>query len=141
MGFPGCSAGKEPACNEGDLGSIPGLGRSPGEGKGYSLQYSGLQNSMDYIVHGVAKSWTRLGDFRFQYKKRSLSTEPEGKKLCEDRGRERSDAATAKGCLKPPEAARSEGFFPRASTGPWLSQHLHFGLPASRTTREHISVV
>ena len=62
-------------------------------------------------------------------------------KPCDDGGRHRSDAATAKGCLKPPEAARSEGFFPRASTGPWLSQHLHFGLPASRTTREHMSVV
>ena len=48
------------------LGSIPGLGRSPGEGKGYPLQYSGLENSMDCIVHGVAKSWTRLSDFHFQ---------------------------------------------------------------------------
>ena len=45
------------------MGSIPGLGRSPREGKGYSLQYSGLENSMDSIVHGVAKSWTRLSDF------------------------------------------------------------------------------
>ena len=53
------------ACNVGDLGSIPGLGRSPGEGKGYPLQYSGLENSMDCIVHGVAKSWTRLSDFHF----------------------------------------------------------------------------
>ena len=49
MGFPCGSAGKESACNAGDLGSIPGLGGSPGEGKGYPLQYSGLQNSMDYI--------------------------------------------------------------------------------------------
>ena len=56
--FPGGLAGKELACNVGDLGSIPGLGRSPGEGKGYPLQYSGLENSMNYIVHGVAKSWT-----------------------------------------------------------------------------------
>ena len=48
------------------LGSIPGLERSPGEGKGYPLQYSGLENSMDRIVHGVAKSWTRLSDFHFQ---------------------------------------------------------------------------
>ena len=55
-GFPSGSAGKEFACNAGDLGSIPGLGRSPGEGKGYPLQYSGLENSMDYTVHGVAKS-------------------------------------------------------------------------------------
>ena len=47
----------------GDLGSIPGLGRSPGEGKGYPLQYAGLENSMDCVVHGVAKSWTRMKDF------------------------------------------------------------------------------
>ena len=49
--------GKESACNVGDLGSIPGWGRSSGAGKGYPLQYSGLENSMDCIVHGVAKSW------------------------------------------------------------------------------------
>ena len=47
----------------GDLGSIPGLGISPGEGKGFPLQYSGLENSMDCIVHGVEKSRTRLSDF------------------------------------------------------------------------------
>ena len=52
------SAGKESACNTGDLGLIPGLGRFPGKGKGYPLQYSGLENSMDYAVHEVAKSWT-----------------------------------------------------------------------------------
>ena len=57
-GFPCSSAGKNSACNGGDLGSIPGLGRSPGEGKGYPLKYSGLENSMNCIVHGVAKSWT-----------------------------------------------------------------------------------
>ena len=62
-GFPGGPAGKESACNVGDLGSIPGLGRSPGEGKGYAVQYSGLENSMDRgawqaTVHGVAKSQT-----------------------------------------------------------------------------------
>ena len=57
--------GKESACNAGDLGSIPGLRRSPGEGKGYPLQYSDLESSMDYIVHGVAKSRTRLSDFHF----------------------------------------------------------------------------
>ena len=65
MGFPCGSAGKESACNEGNLGLIPGLGRSPGEGKGYPLQYSGLENSMDFIVHGVAKSQTWLSDFHF----------------------------------------------------------------------------
>ena len=64
-GFPCGSAGKESACNVGDLGLIPVLGRSPGEGKGYPLQYSGLENSMDCTVHGVAKSWTRLSDFHF----------------------------------------------------------------------------
>ena len=52
----GGSAGKEFSCNAGDLGSIPGLGRSPGVGKGYLLQYSGLENSMDCIVPGVAES-------------------------------------------------------------------------------------
>ena len=64
-GFPGGSAGKESACKEGDLGSVPGLGSSPGEGKGCPRQYSGLENSMDCIVHGVAKSWTRVSDFHF----------------------------------------------------------------------------
>ena len=63
MGSPGGLAGKESACNARDLCSIPELGRSPGEGKGYPLQYSDLENSMDFMVHGVAKSWTRLSDF------------------------------------------------------------------------------
>ena len=67
MGFPCGSAGEESACNSGDLGSIPGLGRPPGEGKGYPLQYSGLENSMDYRVQGVAKSQTRLNDLHFTY--------------------------------------------------------------------------
>ena len=58
LGFPCGSAGKEPACNVENLGLIPGLGRSPGEGEGYPLQYSGLENSMDCTVHGVAKSQT-----------------------------------------------------------------------------------
>ena len=65
IGFSGGSADKESACNPGDLGSIPGLGRYPGEGKGYPLQYSGLKNSMDCIVHGVTKSWTQLSNFHF----------------------------------------------------------------------------
>ena len=104
LGFLGDSDGKESACNVGDLGLIPGLGRSlgegngyplwysqaslvaqlvknppamqetclipglgrsPGEGNDYPLQYSGLENSVDCIVHGVAKSWTRLSDFHF----------------------------------------------------------------------------
>ena len=79
LGFPGGSTGKESACSAGDLGSVPGLGRSPGEGKGYPLQYSGLENSRDYIVHGVTKSRTRLSNFHFQNRKfpllRALSTE------------------------------------------------------------------
>ena len=58
LSFPGSSAGKEFACSAGDPGSIPGWGRAPGEGKGYPLQYSGLKNSMNCIVHGVTKSWT-----------------------------------------------------------------------------------
>ena len=56
--FPGGSAGKESACNAGDLGLIAGLGRSPGEGNSCPLQYSGLENSMECRVHGVAKSQT-----------------------------------------------------------------------------------
>ena len=63
--LPCGSAGKESACNVGDLDSVPGLGRSPGGGKGYPLQYSGLENSMDCIVHGVAKSQTQLSNFHF----------------------------------------------------------------------------
>ena len=59
------STGKESACNAGDLGLIPGLERSPGEGKDYPLQCSGMENSMDCIVCGVAKSQTRLSDFQF----------------------------------------------------------------------------
>ena len=61
--FPDSSAGKESACNAGDLGSIPGSGRSPEEMIGYPLQYSGLENSMNCIVHGITKSWTLLSDF------------------------------------------------------------------------------
>ena len=62
MGFPCGSAGKESACNAGHLGWIPGLGRSPGERKGYPLYYSGLENSVDC---GVSKSWTWLSNFHF----------------------------------------------------------------------------
>ena len=67
QGFPGGSDGKESACNAGDLGSIPGLGRSPGGGHGNPLQYSFLENPMDRgawqaTAHGVAKSRTRLSD-------------------------------------------------------------------------------
>ena len=58
---------KESSCNAGDLGLIPGLGRSSGEGKGYPLQYSGLENSKYYKVHGVTKSRTQLSDFHFHF--------------------------------------------------------------------------
>ena len=73
LGFPCGSAGKEFTCNAGDLGSTPGLGRSPGEGKGYLLQYSCLENPMDggacwAIVHGVTKSLTPLSNFTFTLK-------------------------------------------------------------------------
>ena len=67
QGFPGGSAGKESTCNVGDLGSIPGLGRSPEEGNGYPLQYSGLENSMDCIGHRVAKSPIGLSNFHFHH--------------------------------------------------------------------------
>ena len=64
-GFLCGSSGKEPVYNAGDLSSVPGLGGSPGEGKGYIIQRSGLENSMDRIVHGVEKSLTQLSDFHF----------------------------------------------------------------------------
>ena len=64
-GFPGVSTSKESTCNVGDPGSIPGLQRSPGEGNSYPLQYDGLENSMDCIVHGVTQSQTLLSDFDF----------------------------------------------------------------------------
>ena len=67
MGFPCGSAGDESSCNAENMGLIPGLGRASGEGKGYPRQYSGLENSMDCIVHGVAKSRIRLNDFHFHY--------------------------------------------------------------------------
>ena len=77
MDFPCGSAGRESVCNVGDLGSIPGLGRSPGEAKDDLLQYSGLENSIDCIVHGIAKSQTRLSDFFihfiFNVKSKSLT--------------------------------------------------------------------
>ena len=63
LGFSDSSVGKESTCNAGDLGSVPRLGRSPGEGKGYPLKYSGLENSTDCIGHGVAKSQTQLSGF------------------------------------------------------------------------------
>ena len=72
MGFPGGSDGKESACNAGNLSSIPGSGRSPGERNGNPLQYSCLENSMGTgawraTVHRVPKSWTRLSNFPFRF--------------------------------------------------------------------------
>ena len=67
ISFPDSSVGKESACNAGILGLIPGWGRSPGEGIGYPLQYSDLENSMVYMVHGVAKSQTQLSTFTFAF--------------------------------------------------------------------------
>ena len=66
LGLPVGSASKETTCNVGDLGSIPEVGRSPGEGNGYLGQYSVLENSTDCVVRGVAKSWTRLSDFQWR---------------------------------------------------------------------------
>ena len=65
LGLLSGSASRESACNAGDLASIPGLGGSPGEGKGHPLQYSGLENSVDCIVHAVSESLTWLSDFHF----------------------------------------------------------------------------
>ena len=67
VGFPDNSVVKESACNAGNPGLIPGSGRSPGEGKGYLVQYSGLENFMYCTVHGVAKNRARLSDFHFHY--------------------------------------------------------------------------
>ena len=75
MGFLGGSAGKESACNEGDLGSILGLGRSPGEGKGYPLQYSSLENSMDYSPWGL-KELDTTDNFHFPSEENVPSTFP-----------------------------------------------------------------
>ena len=73
MGFLGGSDGKESVCSAGDLGSIPRLGRSPGEGNSYLLQFSGWENSMD-TVHGVTKSRTQLGNFHMSENCKMLSS-------------------------------------------------------------------
>ena len=72
LGFPCGSAGKESTCNAGDLDLVRGLGRSLGEGKGYPLQYSGLENSMDCIAYRVAKSQTGLSDFHFTSERKKI---------------------------------------------------------------------
>ena len=73
VSFPCGSASKESACNVGHLGLIPGSGRSPGEGKGYPLQYSDLENSMDCTVPGVTKSRTQLSDFHLHLSRKGLT--------------------------------------------------------------------
>ena len=80
--FPCDSAGKESTCNVGDLGLIPGLGRSPGEGNGYPHQYSGLENSMDYTVQEITKSWAQLSDFHFTWEDHVKKKEVKIAKLC-----------------------------------------------------------
>ena len=67
LGFPGGSVGKKPTCNVEDLGFIPGLGRLPGEGNSYLLLHSGLENSMDCIVHGFTNNQTQLNDFHSHF--------------------------------------------------------------------------
>ena len=70
--LPDSSVGKESACNAGDPGLILGSGSSPGEGIGYPLQYSGQENSRDFIIHGVTKSQTKLSDFHFPPGKKNI---------------------------------------------------------------------
>ena len=72
--FPCSSAGEKSAFNAGNPGTIPGSGRSPGEGIGYPLQYSGLENSMDCIVDGVTKSQTQLSDFHYLHISKYVSS-------------------------------------------------------------------
>ena len=74
MAFTCGSDSKESTCNAEDLGLIPSLGRSPAERNGYPIRYSGLENSKDCVVHGVAKSQTRLSDFHFQLSCTMLQT-------------------------------------------------------------------
>ena len=73
FGLPCGQAGKESACSAGGMGLVPGSGKFPGEGNGYPLQYSSLENSMDYIIHGIAKSRTRLNDFHFHFQSHLMS--------------------------------------------------------------------
>ena len=75
MRLPHSSVGKESTCSAGDPGSIPRKGRSVGEGIDYPLQYSGLENSMGCIVHGISKSWMQLSNFHFiSYPKNTMNS-------------------------------------------------------------------
>ena len=82
MGFPNSSVGKDSTCNAGDPGLIPGMVRYAGEGIGYPLQYSGLENSMDCMVHGVTNSQTGLSDFHFHFMQpKALNEKKEEKRV------------------------------------------------------------
>ena len=109
LGFPGNSAGKESTCNVGDLGLIPGLGRSPGAGKGHPLQYCGLESSMGCIVHGVAESQTRVSGLHFTS---PVGAEQGGVLLLQwahSRGLSSfSSGHTAGGCLPSPVGTQQE---------------------------------
>ena len=114
LDFPGGSAGKESACNAGYPGSIPGSGRSPGEGNGSPLQYSGLENSVGFRVHGVTKSQIRLSNFHFTSGNRrpleaGAPSRPVGG---------RRPGGVAKDGPSPPGPARS---LPVGPARPWLS--------------------
>ena len=122
QGFPCGSVGKESTCNVGDLGSIPGLGRSPGEGKSYPLQYSGLENSMDSMdctVHEVAKSRTWLslshGNSLF-WTSLMAQGSPDGKSLCQQCRRPRFNPWVGK-ILWRREKLPTPVFWPRESHG------------------------
>ena len=94
MASPDSSVDKESTCNTGYPGSIPGLGRSAGEGKGYSLQYSGLENSMDCIDHGVTKSQTRLSDFHSHFPVRNYQRGKEERKKAHNKEKNQSKEMT-----------------------------------------------
>ena len=115
LGFPGGSAGKASTCHAGDLGSIPALGRSPGEEKDYPLQCSGLENSMDCTVHGVAKSGIQLSDFHFTSSSTSRRAETES-----DLGKLSIKCGITSGC---------HGFLPVCEE-PSLSGEVSHPLPA-----------
>ena len=97
------------------MGSIPGLGRSPGEGKGYSLQYSGPENSMDCVVYGVAKSWTRLSNFHslgLKTKSNKMTETETTKQLQKDGSDGQESACQWRRC-------RRRGFGPWVGKIPW----------------------
>ena len=114
MGFPCASAGRESAHSVGDLGSVPGLGRSLGEGKGYPLHHSGLENTMGCTVHEVKKSQTQLSNFHFHLANTIVISAPE----------ERFTASTAKFCR----------------THPYNRQNVDSHVPHRSTKSEYLGV-